>query len=91
MVTPMPQIDMARPKSLGGLMSNNTAWDKGTSAAPPTPCRKRNKTIWSSDVASPQRAEATVKMKIETRNTLRRPSSPASQPVRGIVMAAATI
>ena len=49
MVTPMPQIAMARPKSLGGLMSNSTACDSGTSAAPPTPCRKRNSTICGSD------------------------------------------
>ncbi len=91
MVTPMPQIAMARPKSLGGLMSNSTAWDSGTSAAPPTPCRKRNSTICVSDSANPQSADATVKMKTEIRNTRRRPNWPASQPVSGMVMAAATI
>ena len=74
MVTPMPQIAMARPKSLGGLMSNKTAWDNGTRAAPPTPCKKRNSTICGRDTASPHKADATVKMKTEIRKTRRRPN-----------------
>jgi len=91
MVTPIPQIDIARPKSLGGLMSNNRAWDSGTRAAPPTPCMKRNSTICGSEFARPHSAEARVNRKMEARNTRRRPNSPASHPVSGMVTAAATI
>ena len=40
-ITPMPQIAIAEPRLAGGKMSSITAWLKGTSAAPNTPCNKR--------------------------------------------------
>lgn len=82
---------MARGKSCGSLMSNSTAWDNGTSAAPPTPCRKRNSTISGRVVAIPQSSEARVNMTIETSITLRLPNALASQPASGIMIAAATM
>src|SRR5579871_4099382 len=46
-------------------------------------------TIWSRFCAAPQRAEATVKPMIETRNTCLRPKRLASQLVVGVMIAAA--
>ena len=39
----------------------------------------------------PHSTEATVKPAIETRNTRLRPKRPASQPVSGVMIAAATM
>ena len=40
-ITPMPQIAIAEPRRAGGKMSSITAWERGTSAAPNTPCSRR--------------------------------------------------
>jgi len=52
---------MADPCFSRGLMSRITACDSGTSGAPNAPCRIRNATISSSDVAMPQSIDAIVK------------------------------
>ena len=70
-------------------MSSSTACDIGTSAAPPKPCSARNSTICGSVCARPHSTEATVKPAIEKRNTRLRPNCPASQPLKGIMMAVA--
>ena len=88
-MTPIPQTAMARPCRSGGLMSSSTACDIGTSAAPPRPCRPRNSTICGNVCASPHSTEATVKTAIEMRNIRLRPNCPASQPLRGIMIAVA--
>ncbi len=55
------------------------------------PWSSRNSTIWVRLSAAPHRAEAMVNSATEIRNTRLRPNRPASQPVSGIVMAAATM
>ena len=72
-------------------MSSSTACDSGTRAAPNTPCSSRNTTISGSDCATPHSTEATVKPATATRNSRLRPKRAASQPVGGVMMAAATM
>ena len=90
-MTPTPHNAIAEPCRSGGLMSSSTACDSGTSAAPKTPCSKRNATISGSEVAMPHSSDAAVKPTIETRNSRLRPKRRASQPVGGVMIAAATI
>ena len=40
-MTPMPHSAIAEPRLAGGKTSSITAWLKGTSAAPKTPCSTR--------------------------------------------------
>src|SRR5438445_5069095 len=91
MVTAITQIDIARAWFLGGLISSRTACDMGTSAAPDKPCNNRAITICGSVCARPHNAEAIVNPISEATNTRRRPIRPASQPLKGIMMAAATM
>ncbi len=72
-------------------MSSSTACDSGISAAPNTPCNRRNSTISTRELEMPHTADATVKPPMETWNTILRPSLPASQPVSGVMIAAATM
>ena len=58
-------------------------------AAPNAPCRMRKMTISCRFCAAPHMAEATVKPTMETRKTCLRPNRPASQPVVGVMIAAA--
>ena len=88
---PAPQIAIAWPTFSRGLMSSSTACDSGTSAAPKMPCNSRAATMPTSEVASPQSAEATVKPITEMMNTRLRPQCPQSQPVSGSAMAEATM
>jgi hypothetical protein len=48
-------------------------------------------TIWARLVATPHKAEATVNPTTETKNTYLMPKRPASQPVSGVMIAAATM
>src|SRR5512142_632845 len=61
------------------------------SAAPATPWASRNSTISGREVAMPQSIEATVKPPIESRNIFFRPIRSASQPDRGVMIAAETM
>ena len=55
------------------------------------PCRRRNRTIASREVARPQKTEVTVNPATESRKKFFRPQRDASQPVAGIMMAAVTM
>ena len=88
---PAPQIAMAWPTRAGGLMSSSTACDRGTSAAPKTPCSRRAATMPPSEPATPHRPEAIVKPITETMKTLRRPHCEIIQPVSGRAIAEATM
>ena len=90
-IAPMPHTAIAWPCFSGGLMSSSTDWLSGISAAPQTPCSRRNSTISTRLPAMPHRAEAMVKPMIETRNTSLRPNRAASQPVTGVMIAAETM
>ena len=72
-------------------MSSSTAWDNGIRAAPHSPCIKRANTICGKDCATPQSMDATVKPATEYKNTFLRPIRPASQPLNGVMIAAATM
>src|SRR5579862_2379313 len=72
-------------------MSSSTACDSGTSAAPHSPCRRRNSTSCDSDCAMPQSADAIVKPAADTASTFLRPIWPASHPESGVMIAEATM
>src|ERR1700747_3698968 len=71
-------------------MRSSTACDNGIKAAPHIPCSKRKSTIWGRICAKPHSAEATVKPATEIRKTPLMSKVPASQPVSGVIIAAAT-
>ncbi len=56
-MTPIAQIAIALPRCSPGNICNMMDCDSGTSAAPNTPCRKRNSTICARLVAMPHSAE----------------------------------
>ena len=87
----MPQIDMAGPWRSGGLISSRIAWLIGTRAAPNRPCNRRKPTSSPRLVEIPHRPDAMVKPTIDARISFLRPIRPASQPARGVMIAAATI
>ena len=68
-----------------------TACDNGTSAAPNTPCSRRNSTIWLMSCASPHITEAMVKPAEHTMKVRLRPNRLAIQPTGAVMIAAATI
>ncbi len=68
-----------------------TACDSGTSAAPNTPCIRRNSTIWSMSCASPHSTEAMVKPAEQTMKVRLRPNRLAIQPTGAVMIAAATM
>ncbi len=72
-------------------MRSSTACDKGINAAPQIPCSKRKSTIWGRLSAMPHSAEVRVKPATEIRKTPLMPKAPASQPVSGVIIAAATM
>ena len=88
---PAPQIAMAWPCSSGLLMLRSTVWDRGTSAAPHRPWNRRKAIISSRLVESPQAMEAMTKPAAEAMKSWRRPILSDSQPVTGVMIAAATI
>src|SRR6202795_317262 len=90
-MTPTPQIAMAEPCFSFGLISSKTSCDRGTSAAPNTPCNSRAATISASVFDMPHSIEATVNPAIDARNTFFWPKRSTIQPVRGVAMAAATM
>ena len=55
------------------------------------PWRSRNSTICESDCAAPHSIEATVKPATWAMNSRLRPNRPASHPVGGVMIAAATM
>ncbi len=90
-MTPTPHTAMAEPCFAGGLMSSNTAWESGTSAAPHSPCSSRASTICANDPATPHSTDASVNPAMETRNTRFSPNRSVSQPDKGVAMPAATM
>ncbi len=68
-----------------------TACDSGTSAAPNTPCSKRNSTIWLMSCARPHNTEAMVKPPEQMMKMRLRPKRLAIQPTGAVMIAAATI
>jgi hypothetical protein len=85
----MTQTAIARACRDGGLISSSVACDRGTSAAPQIPCSNRASTICESDCANPQSMDAMVNPATEKRNTRLRPILPASQPLKGVMIATA--
>ena len=65
--------------------------DSGTSAAPNTPCSRRNATISGSVPATPHSIEATVNPIIEIRNSRFRPNRAEIQPTGAVMIAAAVM
>ena len=90
-VTPNPKVANAWGCRDGRLMFIIVAWPSGASAAPPMPCRARKTTICGRFAARPHSADAVMNSTTEPRNRRRTPSRSASQPLAGIIMAAATI
>ena len=88
---PAPHSAIAWPNFSGGLMSSRMVCDKGTMAAPKTPCNSRNATIAVMLQASPHSIEAATKPMMQATNTSLRPKRSASQPVTGVMIAAATM
>ena len=87
----MPHTAIAWACRCGGLICSSTDCDSGTSAAPQIPCSSRKITICARLVANPHNAEVRVKPATEIRNTYLTPNRPASQPVSGVMIAAATM
>jgi hypothetical protein len=90
-MTPPPNSAIARAWRLGGLMSNNVAWAKGTRKAPLTPWRMRKPTISGRVCATAQKKEATVKPITDQSSSRLRPTRSASQPEIGKAIAEATM
>ena len=67
------------------------ACDSGTIAAPQTPCIRRNTTICSSDWATPQSIDVSVKPMRQKMKKFLRPKRDDSQPTGAVMMAAATM
>jgi len=90
-ITPPPNSAIARACRLGGLISNNVAWDSGTRKAPLMPWMMRKPTICGSDWAMAHRNDAMVKLTTDQNNSRLRPMRSASQPEMGNAIADATI
>ncbi len=88
---PAPQIAIALPCSSRLLILRSTVCDSGTSAAPQMPCRVRKTTISPRLVAAPQAIEVRMKPPTETMKSSRSPIRSESQPVTGVMIAAATM
>ena len=88
---PAPHIAIACPCFSRGLMSSRNVWLSGTIAAPKSPCRMRKPTIEPRFQLSPHAIEESTKPTTEVRNTLRRPNLSETQPVIGVMIAAATM
>ncbi len=86
----MAQIPVAAGASLGGKTRSKRVCDSGINGPPHRPCRTRNMTSIGRDVAVPHRNENSPKPSMLATNTLTEPNRPASQPVRGTVIASAT-
>ena len=72
-------------------MSIIVVCDKGTSAAPNTPCNSRKTTICVSDCAAPHIMDVTVKPIRQVINRYFRPNLDASHPTGAVMIAAAVI
>jgi len=84
-------IAMADPAFSRGFISSKKVWLRGTMAAPKSPCIRRNSTIDCKFQASPHKSEAATNPTIDTKNSSRLPIWSASQPVTGVIIAAATM
>ena len=67
------------------------AWESGTSAAPNTPCSRRNRTICVRFWATPHSIDATVKPIRQTSMKFLRPKRADSHPTGAVMIAAATM
>jgi len=61
----MEKMPVAAPRSSGRKVSYRIAWDVGSSAPPPIPWIKRNRTSVQMLSARPQSSEAKVKRRME--------------------------
>jgi hypothetical protein len=86
---PTPQAAMAVPRCRSGKISHMMACESGIRGPPPRPCSMRATSSVSMLGASPQSIEASVNRTVHARNSRLRPSTPASQPVAGRMMALA--
>ena len=90
MITPMPQMAMAMPRSCTGKVSSRMAWEMGWSAPPPTPWMMRKTMSIPRLVAMPHNMELTVNRAMQRIRKRLRPNSADSQPVMGRMMALET-
>ena len=88
---PAPHSAMAEPWRSFGLMSSRKVCDSGTIAAPNTPWSTRKATMLSRLHDTPHSIDMTVKPTTAIRNSSLRPNLSESQPVTGVMIAAATI
>ncbi len=88
---PAPHIAIACPCRSRGLMSRRKVCDKGTMAAPKTPCNRRKNTIEVRLQAPAQATDAATKPAMERMKNSLRPMRSAIQPVSGVMIAAATM
>src|SRR5487761_2031661 len=89
-ITPMLQIAIALPRCSPGKTCSMMDCDNGTSAAPNTPCRKRNSTICARLVAMPHKAEVMTKPAMLISRNRFWPIRSVMKPVSGMMMAAIT-
>src|SRR5215203_3291310 len=85
-MTPTPNIAWPIPTSSGGNASNKVDCAVDSSAPPPMPCTTRQNTSPPSDVAAPQKNEATTKSTMELVRYRLRPKYADRQPDIGITM-----
>ena len=88
---PAPHSAIAEPWRSLGLMSSRKVCDSGTIAAPNRPCSTRKSTMLSRLQETPHSIDITVKPTTVVRNSSLRPNRSASQPVTGVMIAAATM
>src|SRR5580700_3194001 len=87
MIAVIPYSANASPRFCGGNVSARMACAMGWSPPPPAPWITRKRSSMSRLAALPQRAEATVNMKMQTMKKRFRPKRLASQPLIGRTMA----
>ena len=90
-ITLAPNSAIARGCSEGRLILKMMLCPSGPSEAPPIPCKTRNATIWGMLVAIPHSTDETTNRVMDDRNSMRMPSRSASQPLIGVIIAAAMI
>ena len=86
---PTPHAAMAVPRCRSGKISHMMACDSGMSGPPPMPWMIRATRSVSMLGARPHSIEASVKTTVQARKNRFRPSTPASHPVAGRMMALA--
>ena len=91
-IVPMPQIAIAWPCRSGGFESQQHRLRQRHQRRAANPLQQAvEHQLQAGSVAAPHRAEAMVKPITEAKNTHLMPNRPASQPVSGVMIAAATM